>query len=92
MRTTILYSSLATLPFTGCPGVLRRGYPSNRPLEAIPHQCIHSLPSTQGAISNFNRCPLDTPLLRDLDLLAVHRPPMADRYVSLCIQYGTLPY
>lgn len=91
MRTTILLPSLATLLFTGCREVLRRGYPSNRPLEATPHQCMHSLPSTQVAISNFNKCPLDTPL-KDLDLLAVHRPPTVDRYVLLCIRDNTLHY
>ena len=91
MRTTILLPSLATLLFTGCREVLRRGYPSNRPLEATPHQCIHSPPSTQGAINNFNKCPLDTPL-RDLDPLAVHWLPTVDRYASLCIRDDTLPY
>jgi hypothetical protein len=50
---------------------------------------MHSLLNIQVVISNINRCPLDTPL-RDQDLLAVHRPPTADRYISLCITDDTV--
>ena len=82
-------SSPATLPLVECLGVLRPDYPSNLPLEATPHQC--SLPSTQGATSNFSKCPLDTPL-RDLGLLVVHQPPTVDRYVSLYIKKDDSPY
>ena len=71
-----LHSSPATLLLTECQGALHQDYPSNLPLEVIHRQC--SLPSTQGAISNFSKCHLDIPL-RDLRPLVVLQPPTLDR-------------